>query len=203
MTQDRKIVLASNNAGKAREINQLLRETNITIIPQSEYQLEEIEETGLTFVENALIKARHAARQTKRAAIADDSGLEALALNGQPGIYSARYAGKGASDKDNLEKLIQAVAPLPEVKRQARFVCVMVFLQHADDPTPIITSGVWNGLLITEPRGENGFGYDPIFYLPDRRCTSAELAPEVKNRLSHRGQALRLLTMQLGKAGFD
>ena len=193
MAEKQKIVLASNNPGKAKEINALLEDSNFNVISQSEFNVEEVEETGLTFVENALIKARNAARYTDHPVIADDSGIEVPALKGRPGIYSARYAGIGASDEDNLHKLIEDIKSLNEEEKQARFVCVMVFLKHAEDPTPIIAQGFWNGVVITEPRGENGFGYDPMFYVPTHDCTSAELSDEIKNQLSHRGQALQQL----------
>lgn len=188
-----KIVLASNNAGKVREINQLLVDSDIEVIPQSEFKVVEVEETGLSFVENALLKARNAAAHTNLPAIADDSGIEVPALDGRPGIYSARYAGVGASDEDNLNKLIEDIKLLNEKDRFARFVCVMVYLKHAEDPTPVIAEGYWNGIAISEPRGENGFGYDPMFYVPTHDCVSAELPPDVKNNLSHRAQALNKL----------
>ena len=194
---DSRIILASKNAGKVREIDAILSGLNLQVISQSGFDVPDIAETGLTFIENALLKARNAARHTGLPAIADDSGIEVLALNGQPGIYSARYAGAGASDTANLNKLIEAVRKLPEDKRQARFVCLMVYLQYADDPVPIIAEGIWDGIAVTEPRGENGFGYDPMFFLPHHNCTSAELPPEVKNRISHRGQALRNLLEKL------
>ena len=193
------IVLASNNPGKAREINALLEGTNINVLSQSQFNVEEVEETGLSFVENALIKARNAATYTDLPIIADDSGIEVLALKGRPGIYSARYAGSDATDEDNLNKLIEDIKPLSEDDRQARFVCLMVYLRHVDDPTPIITQGIWDGVVITEPYGENGFGYDPMFYLPSHNCTSAELSADIKNQLSHRGQALRSLLAQISK----
>lgn len=192
-----KVVLASNNPGKVKEINALLAETQFHVIPQSELGVEEAEETGLTFLENALIKARNAASHTKLPAIADDSGIEVPALNGRPGIYSARFAGVNASDEENLNKLIEEIESLDEQDRFARFVCVMVFLRHAEDPTPIIAQGFWNGEVITKPRGENGFGYDPMFYVPSENCVSAELSAELKNKLSHRGQALQHLLEQL------
>jgi len=191
------IVLASNNPGKAREINAVLDDTPFNVIPQSEFNVKEVEETGLTFIENALIKARNAARYTHLPVIADDSGIEVLALNGRPGIYSARYAGSDASDEDNLNKLIEDIKPLSEEDRKARFVCFMVFLRYAEDPNPIITQGIWDGYVITEPRGENGFGYDPMFYVPTHDCTSAELSADIKNQLSHRGQALRKLVNKI------
>ncbi|MCG8379292.1 MAG: RdgB/HAM1 family non-canonical purine NTP pyrophosphatase [Proteobacteria bacterium] len=199
MTEKQKIVLASNNPGKVREINALLEDISLNIQSQSEFNVPEVEETGLSFVENALIKARNAALHTGNATIADDSGIEILALNGKPGIYSARFAGVGATDEANLYKLIEEIKSLDEKNRQARFVCLMVFLRHADDPTPIIAQGIWDGIVITEPRGKNGFGYDPIFYVPTHDCTSAELPPETKNQLSHRGQALRSLVAQINK----
>ena len=195
----KKIVLASNNKGKVREINQILTELDISVLPQSEFNIDEAEETGLTFVENAILKARNAAEQSGLPAIADDSGIEVDALNGEPGIYSARYAGVGASDEDNLQKLLNALQDVPDEKRTARFQCLMVYMRHANDPTPLICQGVWEGIITHEPQGENGFGYDPVFYVPDHNCTSAQLSAEVKNALSHRGQALRLLVEQLGR----
>jgi len=193
----RKIVLASNNPGKVREFNQLLEGSELEVVPQSEFSVPDIEETGLTFVENALLKARNAAELTGLPAIADDSGLEVDALNGAPGIYSARYAGKGASDRDNLEKLLEAIKDVDDEHRGARFQCVMVYLRHASDPTPRIFQGTWEGAILHEPRGDRGFGYDPVFFVPEKQCSSAELAPEVKNSLSHRGQALRKLIASL------
>ncbi len=192
------IILASGNPGKVREINQLLADLDLRVRPQNEFGVKDIEETGLTFVENALLKARNAARHTGLPAIADDSGLEVDALNAAPGIYSARYAGAGASDQANLEKLLDDLREVPEGARTARFQCLMVYLRHADDPTPLICQGTWEGRILFEPRGDNGFGYDPVFYVPTHDCSSAELAPEVKNTLSHRGQALRQLIAALG-----
>ncbi len=191
-----RIVLASNNAGKVREINQLLAEQQIEVVPQKEFDIPEAEETGLTFVENAILKARHAAKLSGLPAIADDSGLEVDALKGAPGIYSARYAGNGG-DQANNEKLLEALKDIPETKRTARFQCLMVYMRHAEDPTPIICQGTWEGRILTALQGENGFGYDPVFLVPEEGCSSAELPPEVKNRLSHRGQALRKLLQAL------
>lgn len=197
------IVLASNNAGKAREIGQLLAGARIQVQPQGDFQVPEVEETGLTFVENAIIKARNASAHSGLAAIADDSGIEVDALRGAPGIYSARYAGAGASDEENLRKLLADLAEVPEAQRTARFQCVLVYLRHAEDPTPLICQGTWEGRILTEPRGTNGFGYDPVFFVPTHGCSSAELDAETKNRLSHRGQALRQLQQLLGDPGRD
>jgi XTP/dITP diphosphohydrolase len=188
-----KIVLASNNAGKVREINQLLAEQAITVVPQREFDIPEAEETGLTFVENAILKARNAARHSGLPAIADDSGIEVDALKGAPGIYSARYAGPGSSDQDNNQKLLAELAEVAQEQRTARFQCVMVYMRHAEDPTPLICQGTWEGVILNEPQGDNGFGYDPLFFVPTEGCSSAQLSPEAKNRLSHRGQALRKL----------
>ena len=191
-----KIVFASGNTGKVREVGQLLEGLSIDVLPQSEFNVPEIEETGLTFIENAILKARNAAEHTGLPAIADDSGIAVDVLQGCPGIYSARFAGDGASDEDNLVKLIDMIKPFPEEQRTARFICSMVYLIHEDDPAPIIAQGVWEGHLLIEPKGSNGFGYDPIFYVSSQQSTSAELSPEIKNKLSHRGQALKQL---LGK----
>ena len=186
-----RFVLASGNQGKLLEINQLLSGLHIEAVPQTEFNVPDVEETGLTFVENAIIKARNAAQHSGLAALADDSGIEVDALNGEPGIYSARYAGKGATDQENLNKLLDAMKDVPEAKRSARFQCVMVYMAHANDPTPLICQGTWEGRILREPRGDNGFGYDPVFYVPTHDCSAAELESEVKNQLSHRGQALK------------
>jgi len=191
------IVLASNNPGKVREIGELLTGNDIKIVAQSEFNTPEVEETGLTFVENALLKARNACKQSGLPSIADDSGLEVDALSGAPGIYSARYAGEGASDEANLQKLLTELKDVPEAKRTARFQCVMVYLEHELDPTPIICQGTWEGTILFEPRGNNGFGYDPVFFVPEFDMTSAQMAPEQKNRLSHRAQALMALVHAL------
>lgn len=190
-SKNQKIVLASNNAGKIREIQALLDEH--PIVAQSEFNVIEAEETGSTFIENAIIKARNAALYSGLPAIADDSGLVVDALDGAPGVISARYAGAGSSDLDNLKKLLKELEGVPAAQRTARFICIIVFLQHARDPFPVIAQGVWEGRILTEPAGENGFGYDPVFWVPERNCTSAELTSVEKNSLSHRGQALRNL----------
>jgi XTP/dITP diphosphohydrolase len=193
----KEIVLASSNPGKVREINQLLATLDLHVQPQSEFGVVDAEETGLTFVENAILKARNAAQHTGLPAIADDSGIEVDALNGAPGIYSARFAGEGATDQANLEKLLADLNGIPEAQRSARFQCLMVFMRHANDPTPLICQGTWEGRILLAARGDNGFGYDPVFYVPTHNCSSAELPADVKNTLSHRGQALRQLVTAL------
>lgn len=193
----RRIVLASNNPGKAREIGAMLASYHIEVLPQSRFAALDVEETGPTFVENALLKARAAAAASGLPALADDSGLEVDALKGAPGIRSARYAGVDGDDAANNAKLLGALADIPDVERTARFQCLLVLLRHAEDPTPWIFQGTWEGRILHAPQGDNGFGYDPLFFVPDRGCSSAELAPEVKNQLSHRGQALRLFLQRL------
>ena len=193
----KEIVLASSNPGKVREINQLLATLDLHVQPQSEFGVVDAEETGLTFVENAILKARNAAQHTGLPAIADDSGIEVDALNGAPGIYSARFAGEGASDQANLEKLLTEIDGVPEAQRSARFQCLMVFMRYANDPTPLICQGTWEGRILLAAQGDNGFGYDPVFYVPTHDCSSAELPADVKNALSHRGQALRQLLAAL------
>jgi XTP/dITP diphosphohydrolase len=192
-----KIVFASHNAGKIREITALLTPLNIQIISSAELGITDIAETGLTFVENALIKARHASQHCGLPAIADDSGLEVQALQGGPGIYSARYAGEKASAKDCINKLLSEMQAIPDNKRQANFHCTLVYLNHAADPVPLICEGDWHGVILKQPQGDDGFGYDPIFFDPKEQCSAAELPLDKKNRLSHRGQALRMLVTQL------
>ncbi|QBQ53164.1 RdgB/HAM1 family non-canonical purine NTP pyrophosphatase [Nitrosococcus wardiae] len=187
------IILASNNPGKLREMGEILSKLSMEVISQSAFKVPEVAETGLSFVENALIKARNAARHTGLAAIADDSGLEVDALDGQPGIHSARYAGPNATDRENLEKLLENLKEVAKNQLNVRYQCVIVYMRHWQDPTPRICQGTWEGQIISPPQGSGGFGYDPIFYLPERHCTAAELPPAEKNRLSHRGKALRAL----------
>ena len=193
MIPAQRMVLASNNQGKLRELGDLLAGLHLDIIPQARFGVSEAEETGLTFVENAIIKARHAAKMTGLPAIADDSGIEVDALNGIPGIYSARYAGQGATDEANNRKLLQALDGVPDAQRNARYQCLIVYMRHAFDPTPIICGGSWEGRILTAPRGTGGFGYDPIFFVPTHHCSAGELDAVEKNRISHRGLALRKL----------
>jgi len=188
-----RIVLASGNRGKLNEFNQILAPLQVRVVPQSDFAVREAEETGLSFVENAILKARHACQVTGLPALADDSGLEVDALRGAPGIYSARYAGEGAGDDENNRKLLAALAEVPDAERTARFQCVLVFMRHAEDPTPLICQGNWEGYILHEPRGQNGFGYDPLFLVPERNCASAELSPDEKHALSHRGKAVQQL----------
>lgn len=197
MSDVRRVVLASSNPGKIRELNTLLVSADIEVIPQSRFKVPEAEETGLCFVENAIIKARNASEHANMPAIADDSGICVDALNGAPGVRSARYAGVDASDADNMNKLLADMADVPATQRQARFYCVIAYLRHAHDPVPLLCQGVWEGYLLLQPSGENGFGYDPIFGVPEYDCSSAQLEPDVKNALSHRGKALRQLVRAL------
>ena len=188
-----KVVLATGNAGKVRELASLLHDFGLDVVAQTELGVYSAEETGLTFIENAILKARHAAQVTGLPAIADDSGLAVDALQGAPGIYSARYAGIDASDQQNLEKLLAALKEVPEAQRQAQFHCVLVYMRHANDPTPIVCHGSWPGVITQQPAGSGGFGYDPIFFVPSEGKTAAELTREEKSAISHRGQALKLL----------
>jgi XTP/dITP diphosphohydrolase len=190
----KKIILATGNQGKVRELNAMLK-SNYIIVSQKDLKVEEVPETGSSFIENALIKARNASFQTNLPALADDSGLEVEALDGDPGIYSARYAGEEATDEDNISKLISNMEQ--HQNRSARFCCAMVFVENAEDTKPIIIEKYWNGEILREAIGNNGFGYDSIFYLPDLQCSSAQLEPEKKNLLSHRGQALNELLRHL------
>lgn len=189
----KKIVLATGNQGKVREMADLLADFGFDVVAQSEFNVSKVAETGTTFIENAIIKARHAAKETGLPAIADDSGLEVDALDGAPGVYSARYAGEHATDQQNLAKLLDAMKDVPEAQRTARFHCVLVLMRHENDPTPLVCHGTWEGLILTEAHGSNGFGYDPIFFVPEDNCASAQLEPARKKQLSHRGQALKKL----------
>ncbi len=191
-----KIVLASSNQGKLREIQAIFKDQPYELAPQAEWSISDADETGLTFVENALIKARHAAEHTGLMAMADDSGIEVDYLKGAPGIYSARYAGQPCDNQANNDKLLAALKNAPKEKRSARFQCVIVLMRHTNDPTPLICNGTWEGLIVEQETGINGFGYDPLFFVPTHGCTSAELSPDIKNDLSHRGQALRELTQK-------
>jgi XTP/dITP diphosphohydrolase len=194
-----KLVLATGNIGKLRELQAMLAESAIEVLAQSALGVHEIEENGDSFLENALLKARNAARQTGLPAIADDSGLEVDALAGAPGVYSARYAGKAASDAHNLEKLLKELSHVSADKRTARFRCIMAYINDENDPKPIICGGTWEGFILDNPRGDNGFGYDPVFLVPELNKSAAELTPTEKNRISHRGQALCKLVQQLAK----
>ncbi len=193
----KKLVLASSNPGKLRELSALLDESRYRIIPQADFNVPEVAETGTTFVENAIIKARHAAQYTGLAALADDSGIVIDALNGEPGVHSARFSGSDASDESNNILLVEKLRSVPEAQRSARYQAVIVYMRDAADPSPIICEGSWEGIIVLEAKGSGGFGYDPYFYLPDYGCTSAELSADEKNRISHRGQALRLLLEKL------
>lgn len=187
------IVLASGNKGKLKEFNHILNDLQVEVVPQSNFEVADAEETGLSFVENAILKARHAAKATGLPALADDSGLEVDALAGAPGIYSARFSGDGATDQTNNALLLDKLSGLAAELRTARFRCVLVFMRSASDPTPLICQGTWEGTILEQPCGENGFGYDPLFWIPELSKASAQLPPEQKNKLSHRGQAVALL----------
>ena len=187
------IVLASNNAGKIKEFNALLSQFNFEVKPQGDFRVEDAEETGLTFVENAILKARHACEKTGLPSLADDSGIEVDYLNGAPGIYSARFAGEHGNNEANNALLLEKLAGVPEAERTARFHCVLAFMRHKDDPTPIIAHGTWEGRILESAEGVEGFGYDPIFYVPEKGCSSASLPKEIKNQPSHRAKALAQL----------
>jgi len=191
MTAPLTVVLASGNAGKLRELNRVLLPLGVVLQSQAEFEVPEVEENGLSFVENAIIKARAAAQHTGLPAIADDSGLEVDYLSGAPGIHSARYSGEG--DEGNNRKLLAALQGIADEQRSARFQCVLVYMRHGADPTPLVCQASWEGRILQQPRGEAGFGYDPLFYVPDQQCSSAQLPPEVKNRISHRARASALL----------
>ena len=198
----RRIVLASSNRGKLAELTQILGDLGIELVAQSELGIDDAEETGLTFVENALLKARHASRLSGLPALGDDSGLCVDALGGAPGLYSARYAGEHGNSAKNITKLLQALRDVPDERRDAHFHCTLALLRHADDPAPLIAEGLWHGRVLHAPRGEGGFGYDPVFFDPLLGSGAAELAPEAKHRVSHRGIALKRLREQLAHAVF-
>ncbi|MBC7006223.1 XTP/dITP diphosphatase [Photobacterium sp. BZF1] len=195
-----KLVLATGNQGKVKEMASLLADFGFDVVAQSDYNVSSVAETGTTFIENAIIKARHAAKETGLPAIADDSGLEVDYLKGAPGIYSARFAGIDASDEENLQKLLKEMEGVADEQRTARFHCVLVMMRHENDPTPLVCHGSWEGKILTEAHGENGFGYDPIFWVPEDQCSSAELEPTRKKQLSHRGKALAKLFAALKEA---
>lgn len=192
-----KIVLATNNQGKVNELQNLLANAGFNIVAQKEFNVPDVDETGLSFIENAILKARHTAKFTGLPAIADDSGLVVNALDGAPGIYSARYAGEQGNDENNNQKLLQELNNVPSEKRSAYFYCALAFMRHENDPTPIICLGKWNGFILNETRGTGGFGYDPLFYVPELNCSAAELTKEHKSQISHRGQALKQLIAKI------
>ncbi|MBD5770479.1 XTP/dITP diphosphatase [Marinomonas colpomeniae] len=195
------IVLASNNAGKIKEFNTLLGDMGIEVKPQSEFDVVEAEETGLTFIENAILKARNACAHTGLPALADDSGIEVDYLNGAPGIYSARFAGEHGNNQANNDLLIKKLEGVDELERTARFHCVLAYMRHKDDPTPLVFHGTWEGRILESSTGQEGFGYDPIFYVPECGCSAASLPKEVKNQISHRGKALKQLFAAFQKEG--
>ena len=198
-----KIVLASGNHGKIAEFGSRFAGSGIELVAQSALGVSEIEETGLSFVENAILKARHAARATGLPALADDSGLCVDALDGAPGLTSARYAGRHGDSVANIAKLLAALRGIADGQRSAHFIGVLALLHHAGDPAPLLAEGRWHGSILRAPRGERGFGYDPVFFDPQRGCSAAELDPALKNRISHRGQALAALRKQLGAGAAD
>lgn len=197
MKQNSRVVLASGNPGKLREMTALLDPMGFEVLLQSRFDVPDVEETGKSFTENAIIKARNAAVHAGLPALADDSGIEVDVLGGAPGIYSARFAGSGATDEENLQLLIEKVLATGIEQPKARYQCIIAYLRGPDDATPVIARGCWQGYIVTPPRGSNGFGYDPVFFVPEHGCTSAQLDPALKNRISHRGQAMQALLEQL------
>ena len=197
-SQDRVLVLASSNPGKLKELNAMLEPLGWTVIPQSDWEISEAVEDGLGFIENALIKARHASRHTGLPALGDDSGLVVDALSGAPGIYSSRFAGADADDSANNHKLLGELKGVPESARSAHFYCAMALVRYAEDPAPLLATGRWDGQVLKTPAGVGGFGYDPLFRVPGQGCSAAELPVQIKNRLSHRGQALSQMLEQMG-----
>lgn len=199
LTAERKLVLASGNRGKLSELDAILAPLGWTVMPQMEWGIDEAVEDGLSFIENALIKARHASEHTGLPALGDDSGLVVDALNGGPGIFSARFAGPNADAAANNQKLLSEMAGVPESERGAHFYCAMALVRHADDPVPLLATGRWNGRIMESLSGDGGFGYDPLFWVPGQECSSAELPTRLKNQLSHRGQALAVLMDQMAE----
>jgi XTP/dITP diphosphohydrolase len=194
-------VLASNNSGKIAEFNHLLASLGLEVRPQADFGVSDADETGLSFIENAILKARHASAATGLPALADDSGLEVDALNGAPGIYSARFAGQHGDSQANNKRLLEKLSAVPTYERTARFHCVLAYLRHANDPTPLIAHGVWEGRILESLEGDEGFGYDPLFYVPECDCSAASLPKEIKNTLSHRAKALAQLKLALQSNG--
>ena len=197
-----KVVLASGNKGKLAEFRQLFLNSNIELVTQDSLGIESPEETGLSFIENALLKARYASKVSGMPALADDSGLSVDALRGAPGIYSARYAGAEATDQDNVNKLLSELSSVDAASRQARFHCVLAFVRYAEDPVPVIAQGYWEGSILFEPSGKEGFGYDPIFYVESQQCSAAQMEKATKNAISHRGMAMASLMPQFKALGF-
>jgi len=195
----KRVVLASANPGKLRELEDLFAPCGMDLVPQSDFNIPSAEETGASFIENAIIKARHAARLCGLPAVADDSGLMVDALDGAPGVHSARYAGADANDARNLALLLENMHDVADDRRGARFVCLMVYVQQPRDACPLVGEGVWRGRITRVPRGEGGFGYDPVFFVESRGCTSAELDPADKNRISHRAMAMEALRTRLAR----
>lgn len=191
-----KLVIATGNAGKLKEIRRIFSGLDVDVVAQSEFDTPEADETGLSFIENAILKARNAAEHTGLPALADDSGIEVDALNGEPGIHSARYAG---DDESNIDKLLRELDATGDEQRTARFQCVMAYVRHANDPVPLIAQGAWEGRILGERQGEGGFGYDPVFYVPEHDCSAAQLSADEKNAISHRGKALGLMLEQLSQ----
>ena len=200
MTRNQEIVIATGNAGKLREFQALFAEYRLRALPQSQFSVPGVEETGVTFAENALLKARHAAAHTRRPAIADDSGIAVDCLDGAPGVRSARYAGEQATDDENLELLLRNLDSIHAAPASARYHCAIVYVSGAEDASPLLAQATWEGRIVRQPQGTEGFGYDPVFYVPTHGCTAAQLAPAVKNAISHRGQALQKLLEQMRQA---
>lgn len=203
MHKIKQIVFASSNAGKIKEINEIFSQINIEVIPQSEFKVPDVDETGLTFIENAILKARHCAQYTSLPTLADDSGLSIDALKGAPGIYSARYSGIHGDQEGAIDKVLNELENVKKENRGASFHSFLALMQHKNDPTPLMSHGQWHGEILFERQGKGGFGYDPIFYVPTHQCSAAEFLPEIKNKISHRGQAIQKLLLQLKSNVFN